>query len=84
MLKNPREMTLGEIEYLLHVHEWLTENERREMWLAFADITSKVNMILQRIKAMPLPTARSIPYLPLRAMKAKNDEEKRCQHWRNL
>jgi hypothetical protein len=50
-MKPANEMTLGEIEYLVHAHEWLNEKERRDMFLCLAQIRSGVTLITQRATA---------------------------------
>lgn len=49
-MKPITDMTLGEIEFLVHVHEWTNENERRLMFIELGLIKSKLEMICQRAK----------------------------------
>ena len=51
-MKSSTQMTLTEIEYLVHVHEWLTEKERREMFLYLAQIRSGIDLIIQRASTL--------------------------------
>lgn len=44
-MKSINQMTLDEIHYLIHVHEFASENERRAMFNALADMRSMAEMI---------------------------------------
>ena len=48
-MKVPNEMTLVEIELIIHQHEWLTEHERRQMFLLLANVRSCTEQIIQRL-----------------------------------
>lgn len=47
-MKPTEEMTIGEIEYLVHIHEWLSEDERKDMFATLAKMRAAVNLIIQR------------------------------------
>lgn len=52
-MKPPREMTLAEVEYLFHVHEFPAEAERVRALAAFIEMVRIIDFIEERIAATP-------------------------------
>jgi len=52
-MKQAREMTLAEVEYLFHVHEFPAEAERIKALTAFQHMVSIIDFIEERIAATP-------------------------------
>lgn len=52
-MKPAREMTLGEIEQLIHVHDFSSDTERDNAFWFCLELAKIVDFIEERIKAVP-------------------------------